>query len=65
MLTKQKDEAAKRGRQAGLAWIITGAVAGATLFGAGSWLLTAVGVGVSGYLTRRWFRYRAEWGLRF
>ena len=31
----------------------------------GHLLLALLGVGLAVFLTRRWFQYRAQWGMRF
>jgi hypothetical protein len=36
-----------------------------TLIFNGWWLTGLLGVGASTWLVKRWFSYRAKWGLRF
>ena len=35
------------------------------LFALTPWFFGAAGLGVTGYLTYKWLRYRGKWGLRF
>ena len=60
MLSTQKSQARSLGWQAVAGWT----VAALLLWKAG--LIIGLGGAVlSAYLTRRWFQYRAKWGLRF
>ena len=36
-----------------------------TLFLYGWWLTGLIGLGASAWFVKRWFSYRAKWGLRF
>ena len=60
LLTGPKQEARKKGSVALVAWVGTGAVAGA-----GWWVLAGGGALVSAWLTFKWLRHRGKWGLRF
>jgi hypothetical protein len=60
LLPKQRSEARKRGWTALAAWTAA-ALLGWNL----SWWLAAPLLLVAGWLTRSWFLYRAQWGLRF
>ncbi len=64
-LSKQKDEAGRLGRRAGLGWLVTLGLGGWAVIGSGSLLLFLVGGGVSSWLTLKWFRFRGTWGMRF
>ena len=59
LMSRDKAEARKKGLFALSAWVVTGIlVFSHPLFG----LATA---GVAGYLTYRWFMFRAKRGMRF
>jgi len=60
-LAKQKSEAATKGWLAVAGW--GGTVAVGLLWT--SWFLILLGVIASAFLTKRWFDYRAKWGMRF
>ena len=64
-LSKQRSEAGRLGRRAGLGWLVTCGLGGWALFGSGSFLLALFGGGFASWLTWKWFRYRGEWGMRF
>lgn len=60
LLPKQRAEAARRGWMAVAGWGGTGLL----------WMiklkfLALVGIGAAVWLTWRWFKYRATWGMRF
>jgi hypothetical protein len=62
LLPKQRTEARKRGWQALGAWGVAG------LLGTWGWAWAfpaLVAAGAAVWLTRRWFQFRAQWGLRF
>ncbi len=60
LMTVQKKTAARRGWLAVAGWVGTGwAVFGGHLF------LAVFVAGLAVYLTRSWFQYRAQWGMRF
>lgn len=59
-LSTQKAEAARRGWMAVAGWALTPILA----WKAG-WLLGILAVAGAVWLTSRWFKYRAEWGMRF
>lgn len=65
LLSKPKAEARRKGTWAALSWAATGGFGAMALLSTWSWLLPIVGAGISGWLTWRWFKHRAEWGLRF
>lgn len=60
LLPKQRKEAAKLGWQAVAGW----GVSGLLLWKAGV-LLGILGIAAAVWLTLRWFKYRASWGMRF
>ncbi len=60
-MTDIKKEAKKKGNQAAFAAVGTGVLAYATL----SPIVVLGGVAYTGYLTWKWFKFRAEWGMRF
>ena len=59
-LTKQKKQARKKGLAA------LGSATTTVLF---AWMVSygflIPGVPITAYLTYRWFKYRAEWGMKF
>ncbi|MSP93031.1 MAG: hypothetical protein EXR79_14725 [Myxococcales bacterium] len=59
-LSTQKAEAARRGWIAVVGWALT-----PILVVKAGWILGLVAAGVAVWLTSRWFKYRAEWGMRF
>lgn len=60
LLPRQRAEARSKG------WMAVGAWAGAALLGTqGWWFLGLAAAAVAVWLTRAWFSYRAQWGLRF
>ncbi len=60
LMAQQKATAARRGWIAVAGWVGTvWALVGGHLF------LGLAGVGLAIFLTRRWFQYRAQWGMRF
>jgi hypothetical protein len=62
LMTRERTEAKKKGVYAGAAWggtVLLGVVAGA-----GPLLLIPAAAG-AGYLTWKWFLYRAKHGIRF
>lgn len=65
MLSKPKAEARKRGLMAAAGWGATGLFGLLALFSTWSWFWPFAGAGASCWLTWRWFRHRAEWGMRF
>lgn len=60
LMTQQKQTAARRGWLAIAGWIGTGWAA----IG-GHFMLAVLVAGVAVFLTRRWWQYRAQWGMRF
>lgn len=50
---------------AALGWGLTGFTGLLALLSTWSWLWPFIGVGASSWLTWRWFKHRAEWGMRF
>lgn len=62
LLSKQRAEAKKRGWMAVGGWGVTGLLASWGWAWAIPALFAAAG---AAWLTRRWFQYRAQWGLRF
>lgn len=59
-LSKVKKKAKQKGT------VAAGGVAASTLLCAvGAWPLGVIGLGLSGWATWDWFRYRAKNGLRF
>ena len=60
LLPKQRAEARKLGLQAVAGWGVM-----ALLAFKASGILAALAAGVAVWLTVRWFRYRASWGMRF
>ena len=61
LLPKQRQEARRQGMIAVGAW----ALAGVIFFVKVAFLFKLGAIGVAVYLTQRWFRYRAGWGMRF
>lgn len=59
-LSKQKKEARKKGYAAAGA-----ASATALLSFLLSWAFLFPGIPITGWLTYRWLRHRAEWGIKF
>lgn len=62
LMSKQRAEARKRGWLAVAGWGVTG------LFATWGWawaIPALFAAGGAAWLTRRWFQYRAEWGMRF
>jgi hypothetical protein len=64
-LSKPKAEARRKGLMAAAGWATTGLFGLAALVSTWSWFWPLAGAGVSGWLTWRWFRHRATWGMRF
>ena len=62
LLADPKKEAAKRRNKALAAWTSTAGVGGLTAAPA---VLIGAGAVVSGWLTFKWLKHRAQWGLRF
>ena len=62
LLADPKKEAAKRRNKALAAWTGTAIVGGLT---AAPVVLVGAGAVVSGWLTLKWLKHRAQWGLRF
>lgn len=60
LLPRQRKEAAALGWQAIGGWALSGLV-----FWKIGLILGAVAVGAAVWLTARWFRFRASWGMRF
>ena len=60
LLPRQRKEAAALGWQAVGGWVVGGLLAWKT-----GVILGGIGVAVAVYLTLRWFRFRATWGMRF
>lgn len=60
LVARDKSEARKKGLVAATAWGGT-----ALLFVGGLPVLGAAGVAGAGYLTYKWFMYRAKRGMRF
>ena len=60
-LAKQRSEATRKGALALAGWGGTVLLFWMTR----GWFLPVVGIGVSVWLTWRWFSYRAKWGMRF
>lgn len=60
MMVQQKQTAARRGWLAVAGWAGTGWM----LFN-GYFFFGVLGVALAVFLTRRWFQYRAQWGMRF
>jgi hypothetical protein len=61
LLADPKKEAAKRRNKALAAWTATAVVGGLTT----APILIGAGAVVSGWLTFKWLKHRAQWGLRF
>lgn len=61
LLPGPRQEAAKKRNAALIAWAGAAAVGALT---ASPFLLVG-GVGLSGWLTFRWLKFRGQWGLRF
>lgn len=61
LLPKQRAEAARLGWLAVAGWGGTGLV----LFFVKVKLLALIGAAAAVWLTWRWFKYRASWGMRF
>jgi hypothetical protein len=61
LLPKQRAEAGRRGWLAVGGWAVTAAFFWWYSLG---FLSVAAAVGAA-FLTRRWFQYRAQWGMRF
>ncbi|MBM4344526.1 MAG: hypothetical protein FJ100_14265 [Deltaproteobacteria bacterium] len=60
LLSGPRAQARKLGWQALAGWGATGLLAVK-----GWWFVGLVGAGVAVWLTLRWFRHRATWGMRF
>lgn len=60
-LSKQKSEAATKGWLAIAGW---GATVGVLVLG-WSWFFVLAGGAGAAFLTKRWFDFRAKWGMRF
>jgi hypothetical protein len=58
-LTKQKKDARKKGLAA------LGTAATTAMFMTMSVYFAVLGVPATAYMTYRWFKYRAEWGMKF
>jgi hypothetical protein len=61
LISRDKAEAKKKGIYAAAAWGGTGVL----LVAAGPGLLAAAGAAGAGYLTWKWFLFRAKNGIRF
>ncbi len=61
LLADPKKEAAKCRNKALAAWTGTAVVGGLTTYP----ILIGAGAVVSGWLTFKWLKHRAQWGLRF
>ena len=61
LISRDKSEAKKKGIYAAAAWGGTGVL----LVAAGPGLLVAAGAAGAGYLTWKWFSFRAKRGMRF
>lgn len=61
LLPRQRAQARRKGWMAVGGWAVTVLLG---MNGAPWWLIAPVLV-VAGWLTRVWFLYRAQWGLRF
>lgn len=61
LLPKQRAEAARMGWMAVAGWAGTGIV----VLVVHKVLLGLLGAGVAVWLTWRWFKFRASWGMRF
>jgi len=61
LISRDKSEAKKKGVYAAAAWGGTGVL----LLAAGPGLLAAAGAAGAGYLTWKWFSFRAKRGMRF
>jgi len=61
LLADPKQEAAKRRNKALAAWTGTVVVGGLTA----APVVVGIGAAVSGWLTFKWLKHRAQWGLRF
>jgi len=61
LISRDKTEAKKKGVYAAAAWGGTGVL----LLAAGPGLLAAAGAAGAGYLTWKWFSFRAKRGMRF
>ena len=61
LISRDKSEAKKKGIYAAAAWGGTGVL----LVAAGPGLLAAAGAAGAGYLTWKWFAFRAKRGMRF
>ncbi len=60
LMSTQKQTAARRGWLAIAGWVGTGVA-----LVAGHFVVGLFGAGIAVFLTRRWFQYRAQWGMRF
>jgi len=60
LMTRDKSEARKKGMLA------VGALGGTVLFAVAGWpIMTVAGLAGTGYLTWKWFVFRAKRGMRF
>lgn len=61
LMSQQKQTASRRGWLAVAGWLGTAWA----IFSAHSLFLGLIGAAIAVFLTRRWFQYRAQWGMRF